>query len=148
MKSGECSTKSDIWSAGVVFWEILSDGNDPPYGKIASSDIASGVLSGIRLGYPDGYSKVPEVRDLFKVISKRCWLSNPEERFSARSLVHDINSRLSLYNESASHAMLEAGNYIPDPEFTYLKNKHVTTGFLPKQRKTSDQKYDYAAQNG
>jgi serine/threonine protein kinase len=47
------SEKSDVWAAGVCFWEVLSYGQDP-WGTETDAGTANAVLKGQRLGPPAG----------------------------------------------------------------------------------------------
>ena len=83
-------TKSDVWSLGVVFWEVLS-GGDRPYASLSAEQVAVYVTEGGRLDKPPGCSP-----DLFSII-KNCWRHLPDERPSAASLYDTLKSKSSLY---------------------------------------------------
>ncbi|XP_033000825.1 inactive tyrosine-protein kinase 7 [Lacerta agilis] len=70
----EFSTKSDVWSFGVVMWEIFTLG-DLPHSKLADEEVLSGLQSGkMKLPHPEGCpSKV------YKVM-QRCWAPSPKDR--------------------------------------------------------------------
>ncbi|XP_048338487.1 inactive tyrosine-protein kinase 7 [Sphaerodactylus townsendi] len=70
----EFSTKSDVWSFGVVLWEIFTLG-EMPYSKLADEEVLAGLQTGkMKLPHPDGCpSKV------YKVM-QRCWAPSPKDR--------------------------------------------------------------------
>jgi serine/threonine protein kinase len=63
---GKVTTKSDIWSMGVVLWELLSDGAEP-FSDMLPEQAGYAVLEGKRLEIP---STAPE--PLRKLIES-CW---------------------------------------------------------------------------
>ena len=72
---------SDVWSFGVVFWEILSFGTEP-YGHQQQDEILEKLKTGIRLSFPKDSDDIvfwkPE--KLFNDLSNICFVSEPEER--------------------------------------------------------------------
>ncbi|KAF6261268.1 serine-threonine/tyrosine-protein kinase catalytic domain-containing protein [Scenedesmus sp. NREL 46B-D3] len=67
------SSASDVWSFGVVLWEIFSNGGEP-YAAQSNQEVAHSVLSGARLARPARYPS--EAYQLMLA----CWASQPEER--------------------------------------------------------------------
>ncbi len=67
------STRSDVWSAGVLFYELLSSGG-MPYKGMSNHYVVQHVVRGGKLDCPRGCP--PHV---FDVINK-CWAENPKER--------------------------------------------------------------------
>ena len=47
IKTGEFNKKSDIWSFGIVLWEILSFGKEPYFGQDMDKTV-SDIISGFR----------------------------------------------------------------------------------------------------
>jgi serine/threonine protein kinase len=67
LKNGQYSTKSDVWSFGVVMWEIFECGA-LPYGKWRSNaDVVDEVLQGKTLEKP---SNCPS--EVFEIMTQ-CW---------------------------------------------------------------------------
>ncbi|KAL4612862.1 inactive tyrosine-protein kinase 7-like [Arapaima gigas] len=68
------STKTDVWSFGVLMWEVFSLG-DLPYAKLSDEDVLEGLKAGnLKLAAPEICpSKV------YKLML-RCWAANPKER--------------------------------------------------------------------
>ncbi|XP_077863825.1 tyrosine kinase receptor Cad96Ca-like, partial [Saccoglossus kowalevskii] len=76
---GIYSTKSDVWSYGVVLLEIATLG-DVPYTDMSTQEVIEFVLEGYRMKRPDKcrldiYSKMED-----------CWVENPERRPSFQQL--------------------------------------------------------------
>jgi len=76
------SEKSDIYSLGVVFWEIASC--EIPYRGFDSEEIRDYVISGERLQIPDSCS-----RD-FGVLICECWKHEPTLRPSIGSIIDKL----------------------------------------------------------
>nr|XP_016847012.1 PREDICTED: inactive tyrosine-protein kinase 7 isoform X1 [Anolis carolinensis] len=70
----EFSTKSDVWSFGVVMWEIFTLG-EMPYSKLADEEVLAGLQSGkMKLPHPEGCPS-----KLYKLM-QRCWSASPKDR--------------------------------------------------------------------
>ena len=90
IRHNKVSVYSDIWSFGVLLWEVFTFGA-LPYSKFSNAQVVKHVLSGRVLSRPD---KCPqEVYDLML----RCWNGTPNKRpwFSTiRSELADIPGRM------------------------------------------------------
>jgi serine/threonine protein kinase len=69
------SNKSDVWSFGVVIWEIYSFGINP-YQGMSNDQVIEHVLSGKTLTVPD---KCPEQ---YSILMESCFKFKPEHRTS------------------------------------------------------------------
>ncbi|XP_054710437.1 putative inactive tyrosine-protein kinase Wsck [Uloborus diversus] len=67
------TSKSDVWSFGVLFWEILTFGGSP-YVNLPAQNILSRLMQGMRLPQPKGVSD-----DLYQLIL-HCWELDSDER--------------------------------------------------------------------
>ncbi|XP_071447294.1 tyrosine-protein kinase CSK [Hetaerina americana] len=85
LKHGKFSNKSDMWSFGILLWEIYSFGR-VPYPRIPLSEVVKHVEKGYKMEAPDGCP--PEVYD----IMKRAWDLQPEKRPSFK----EIETKLGL----------------------------------------------------
>ncbi|XP_069837587.1 tyrosine-protein kinase CSK isoform X2 [Dendropsophus ebraccatus] len=73
------STKSDVWSFGILLWEIYSFGR-VPYPRIALKDVVPRVERGYKMDAPDGCPAI--VYELMK----QCWHLDANQRPSFRKL--------------------------------------------------------------
>uniref|UniRef100_A0A8C5MDM8 Hepatocyte growth factor receptor n=1 Tax=Leptobrachium leishanense TaxID=445787 RepID=A0A8C5MDM8_9ANUR len=85
LQTQKFTTKSDVWSFGVLLWELMTRGA-PPYPDVNSFDITIYLLQGRRLLQPE-YCPDP----LFDVMLK-CWHPKPELRPTFSELVSRISS--------------------------------------------------------
>lgn len=67
------STKADVWSLGVVFWEIWSLGEEPY--KSWTADFEDRIKRGDRLEKPELCPL-----NLYETVIQKCWLHNPDDR--------------------------------------------------------------------
>lgn len=74
LKSTECATeKSDVWSFGVVLWEIFSFG-DSPYENIRGRNLPVKLKGGYRLPKPE------QCDDRWYAVMKQAWEEDPKKR--------------------------------------------------------------------
>ncbi|KAG8195887.1 hypothetical protein JTE90_001124 [Oedothorax gibbosus] len=86
-----CSEKVDIWSFGVLLWELLT--REIPYKDVDSSAIIWGVgNNSLHLPVPDS---IPEA---FRILLKQCWSSKPRNRPSFHHIL--------LYLDTAAHELI------------------------------------------
>ena len=80
-KDGLLTLTSDVWSYGVLIWEILSLGELPYYRK-TQDEVIEILRIGRRLPCPKVVSKFPSWRfnDFYEDISKQCFHENPLKR--------------------------------------------------------------------
>lgn len=83
--------KTDIWTFGVLVWEIYSDGAEPYPGLTKIQTRAKIVVNDYRMKMPDGTH--PTVAD---VVTGTCWQKNPEKR----STMDSIHKKLREFYES------------------------------------------------
>ncbi|XP_072022044.1 uncharacterized protein [Amphiura filiformis] len=86
------TTKSDVWSYGVLLWEIGALGGTP-YAKIDSKDLTSMLKSGYRMPKPDKCAD-----DMYEVMTN-CWQFEADLRPSFREL-HRTVSRMLEENQT------------------------------------------------
>lgn len=84
IKSIEC----DMWSFGVLLWEVFTLG-DTPYDRSDNKTKARQIIEGRKLQKPDGCHN-----RIYKVMS-RCWIDFPSQRPSADQLIRDFKRFLS-----------------------------------------------------
>uniref|UniRef100_A0A6Q2XR39 receptor protein-tyrosine kinase n=1 Tax=Esox lucius TaxID=8010 RepID=A0A6Q2XR39_ESOLU len=79
---------SDVWSYGILLWEIFSLGGTPYPGMVVDSSFYNKIKSGYRMAKPE---HAPA--DLYDMMMK-CWNSEPEKRPSFYSLSESVVSLL------------------------------------------------------
>ncbi|KFP87940.1 Tyrosine-protein kinase CSK, partial [Acanthisitta chloris] len=79
LREKKFSTKSDVWSFGILLWEIYSFGR-VPYPRIPLKDVVPRVEKGYKMDAPDGCSAV-----VYEVM-KKCWTLDPVHRPSFHQL--------------------------------------------------------------
>ncbi|XP_063776990.1 platelet-derived growth factor receptor alpha isoform X2 [Pseudophryne corroboree] len=82
------TTLSDVWSFGILLWEIFSLGGTPYPGMVVDSTFYNKIKSGYRMAKPDHATH--EVYDLMV----KCWNSEPEKRPSFYQLSEIAESLL------------------------------------------------------
>jgi serine/threonine protein kinase len=73
---GKFSSKSDVWSFGVVLWELFS-GGAMPYPGMSNGDTVDSVLDGFRMPKP---TDMPQ--DLYDEVVLPCWEEDPKKRLT------------------------------------------------------------------
>lgn len=79
------SEQSDVWSFGVVLWEIMAYGS-MPYEDVKNAEIQKRVREGLRL------PKVPGAADSFYDVASSCWAPRREGRPSFAALTERLSS--------------------------------------------------------
>ncbi|CAF2770871.1 unnamed protein product [Rotaria sp. Silwood2] len=80
--------KSDIYSLGVVFWELAT--YEIPYYEYPDDVIRASVLAGDRLKIPESTPSV------FRELIKKCWAQNPNDRPNSSDLVEIIEKPIQV----------------------------------------------------
>ncbi|XP_037554264.1 platelet-derived growth factor receptor alpha [Nematolebias whitei] len=82
------TTLSDVWSYGILLWEIFSLGGTPYPGMVVDSSFYNKIKSGYRMSKPEHAPK-----DVYEMMMK-CWNSEPEKRPSFMGLSETVKSLL------------------------------------------------------
>ncbi|XP_038636715.1 hepatocyte growth factor receptor isoform X1 [Scyliorhinus canicula] len=90
LQTQKFTTKSDVWSFGVLLWELMTRGA-PPYPDVDSFDVTMYLLQGRRLLQPE---YCPD--SLYEVMLK-CWHPKLEARPTFSEVVSKISSILSTF---------------------------------------------------
>ncbi|XP_053314510.1 inactive tyrosine-protein kinase 7 [Spea bombifrons] len=84
VQEDDFSTKSDVWSFGVLMWEIFTHG-ELPFTSMPDDDVLTGLQSGsLKLPAPDGCSS-----RIYKLM-QRCWAPSPKDRPSFSDIVNTL----------------------------------------------------------
>ncbi|CAM5108808.1 unnamed protein product [Eretmochelys imbricata] len=82
------TTLSDVWSYGILLWEIFSLGGTPYPGMMVDSSFYNKIKSGYRMAKPDHATS-----EVYEIMVK-CWNSEPEKRPSFYHLSEIVENLL------------------------------------------------------
>lgn len=88
LQTQKFTTKSDVWSYGILMWELLTRGASP-YPDVDPYDITHYLLKGRRLPQPQFCP------DTLYTLMLMCWDPEPDARPSFHSLVTEVQQILS-----------------------------------------------------
>ncbi|XP_030074255.1 megakaryocyte-associated tyrosine-protein kinase isoform X2 [Microcaecilia unicolor] len=92
LKHNKFSTKSDVWSFGVLLWEIFSYGRTP-YPKMSLKEVCEKIENGYRMEAPEHCP--PYVYALMN----SCWETDPGKRPSFKKLREKLEKELRALQE-------------------------------------------------
>ncbi|CAF0847644.1 unnamed protein product [Brachionus calyciflorus] len=107
------SKESDLWSYGVLLWEIYSYGCTP-YPSIEQEDLLEKLKSGYRM-------ERPEVCDseIYDLIMLQCWNAEPKKRPSFTEIVKIYEELLEKSNNSLKTLINEKKNKLNYDFYSY-----------------------------
>eukprot|EP00048_Salpingoeca_helianthica_P018137 m.240914 g.240914 ORF g.240914 m.240914 type:complete len:1323 (+) comp23804_c0_seq1:1450-5418(+) len=109
---GKFDTTSDVWSLGIVLWEIITFGN-MPYPDLANQEVFDRVLGGYRMEQPN------DCPDAIYDMMAQCWRPKPQRPtfFELAERLHDVQVRLAqrrndsdLACSAAEHSEVDASS--------------------------------------
>ena len=117
--------KSDVWSFGVLFWEILSFGRTP-YGFQEYNDVLQQLENGHRLTCPKEVQSILSwsPQTLYQRLSDACFVANPVNRASFSEVVSILEAELTekeiatyihmneCYNSTHTNNYLKFGRHL------------------------------------
>ncbi|KAF3693678.1 Tyrosine-protein kinase ITK/TSK [Channa argus] len=77
------SSKSDVWSFGVLMWEVYNEGR-LPYENLSNAEVVESLNAGLRLLKP---RMAP---DAIHKLMEWCWKEKPEDRPSFALILHEL----------------------------------------------------------
>uniref|UniRef100_A0A7E4ZRR0 Tyrosine-protein kinase n=1 Tax=Panagrellus redivivus TaxID=6233 RepID=A0A7E4ZRR0_PANRE len=78
--------KTDVFSFGIMCWEIYQNGSEP-YPGFTVAEVNVRVKEGYRMPLPDGMPS-----DLKMIIDKGCWSTNPDERWTSIEIAKKLEN--------------------------------------------------------
>uniref|UniRef100_A0A452TNH4 non-specific protein-tyrosine kinase n=1 Tax=Ursus maritimus TaxID=29073 RepID=A0A452TNH4_URSMA len=94
LKHGKFSSKSDVWSFGVLLWEVFSYGR-APYPKMSLKEVSEAVEKGYRMEPPEGCPGPVHA------LMGSCWEAEPARRPPFRKLAEKLARELRSAGASA-----------------------------------------------
>jgi len=112
LQSRKFSSASDVWSYGILVWEIMSFG-DRPYWEWNNYDVINRVQSGYRLPLPGNCPK------LVHNLMLNCWESEKTKRPTFADIVDNIDKLLRSPEDLSDglSSVTEKFEVKPQPEF-------------------------------
>ncbi|XP_072025085.1 hepatocyte growth factor receptor-like [Amphiura filiformis] len=124
--------KTDVWSFGVLLWEIFSHG-ERPYIYVANRDMYYHLEQGNRLFRPPACHQ-----DMYKIMLD-CWGKDPKQRPSFSVLVRNLASHKAM--EETNAAAVQSLDE-PDDEIMhsyFLNTTNPTNSYLELEPEPSDE---------
>ena len=111
LEDAKFTLTSDVWSYGVVLWEIFSLGKEPYPGK-SYCEMLPQFKSGYRLQCPQEGKKIStwSVSEVYDKITSLCFVADPMDRATFSSIVSKLEEELSE-EEKIRYEMLK-GRYL------------------------------------
>ncbi|XP_076313444.1 tyrosine-protein kinase transmembrane receptor Ror-like [Tachypleus tridentatus] len=108
---GKFTLESDVWSYGVVLWEIFTYGKQPYYGH-SNEEVVKLILQGILLSPPE------DCPSFIYSIMAGCWKTEPRDRLSFEEIFQHLVDKCPDHQPGASldpqpdQELLDADNYL------------------------------------
>lgn len=90
---GKFTLESDIWSYGVVLWEIYSYGKQPYFGH-TNEEVLQLVMQGTMLTIPDSCPQY------IQKLIQGCWKSDPKDRIPFVEIYDELESTLNCFDST------------------------------------------------
>ncbi|XP_065836900.1 insulin-like growth factor 1 receptor [Oscarella lobularis] len=128
---GKYTVESDVWSLGVLLWEIFVFGYQPYFGK-SNEQVIGGILQGsLSLECP---SLCPKSVYQFML---RCWERDPSDRIKSSDVANALQAMRDMGDISAGHLDVSSTastseDYTPMSSFTPPNSKFEEQPLLPQ----------------
>ncbi|CAH8455688.1 unnamed protein product [Schistosoma turkestanicum] len=118
---------SDVWSFGIVTWELFSLG-ERPYWNWTNQAVIAMLEKGYRLPSPNICPA-----DIYKIVTS-CWNSNPDQRPDFSSICVEINRFIESYLQTNKQIEQLSTNHLKNDNtsLTPSLNDDLTYFILPK----------------
>ncbi|XP_052781124.1 hepatocyte growth factor receptor-like isoform X1 [Mya arenaria] len=131
LEKGKYSSKSDVWSFGIVLWELMTRGVNP-YPEVDNWDIVRYLKHGRRMPQPQ---YCPD--ELYNIMRK-CWHPDPRKRPEFSQLSYEISEMINMLEQA-----MKQGEHTADIQTTYVNlenctDYHYTDELMPPGSPTSD----------
>ncbi|XP_029430824.1 insulin-like growth factor 1 receptor isoform X2 [Rhinatrema bivittatum] len=142
LKDGVFTTHSDVWSFGVVLWEIATL-VEQPYQGMSNEQVLRFVMEGGLLEKPDNCP------DMLFELMRMCWQYNPKMRPSFLEIINGIKDELDASFKDVSFFYSEE-NKPPDTEELDLEGENMESIPLDPSSilQPSDKHSGHKAENG
>ncbi|CAH2274353.1 insulin-like growth factor 1 receptor isoform X1 [Pelobates cultripes] len=142
LKDGVFTTNSDVWSFGVVLWEIATLA-EQPYQGMSNEQVLRFVMEGGLLEKPDNCP------DMLFELMRMCWQYNPKMRPSFLEIISSIKDELDPAFREVSFFYSEE-NKPPDTEELDLEAENMENIPLDPScgMQTSEHHLGHKAENG
>uniref|UniRef100_A0A914Q968 Protein kinase domain-containing protein n=1 Tax=Panagrolaimus davidi TaxID=227884 RepID=A0A914Q968_9BILA len=89
--------KTDVFSYGVLCWEIFTDAKTEPYAGMTAAEFVPKVKEGYRLDFPEFTPP-----DFSQLVKTKIWTDNPAERYSMAEVAHGLEKITNLQRPAYS----------------------------------------------
>ncbi|CAL1527375.1 unnamed protein product [Lymnaea stagnalis] len=127
------TSKSDVWSYGVLLWEIFTLGGNP-YPSVPVEALFALLKDGHRMKQP------PYASSKMHGIMQECWQEDPDKRPCFKTLVQKLDNMLtsSLNQEAYLHLEpLESPMSTSDSQYSSMSHSSSTSS-VPKSQSSDD----------
>nr|XP_058957977.1 tyrosine-protein kinase receptor Tie-1-like [Pocillopora verrucosa] len=101
---GKYTTKSDVWSYGVLLYEIFTIGGSP-YPRMDGRKIANLLQEGYRMPKPQHVDE-----ELYQIMMK-CWKNDPDARPTFTELKNQLKDMETLHKKLINMTMYDKQLY-------------------------------------
>ncbi|EGD72841.1 serine/threonine protein kinase [Salpingoeca rosetta] len=129
----QLSAASDVWSFGVLFWEVVTLG-DIPFATLTNKEAKRAVKRG---HHPE---KPPNCRQEFYQVMKQCWNQDPEERPAFTDVVQELLSlKIKLAHQQLNTAEVKEINIKKKtPKFHWPRKRKTSHSEVPEEPVVND----------